>query len=379
MTPKNTLREVFSHLGADVSTINWNELGFHHFEPAQRLFDAMPPPCRAQADLVFRQIHLLACREGMDAINEATEMRHKGTHQFGPGSATNRYERAALVWMADQELFEQAVSLFGLRQLPWWRIKRNLPRRTIDFTDDMRQQFETRLEQFFMARQNRGEICTVELKEPGNGVYYFFAYPDDYPKSVLQHNDLRTLFSQTFRPTFEVVFAYNSKGGTLEICGKVSHTLKGELENLFIETILDSCSSPDEKKVYDLSVLKNPDFVPWTDPWDMVHVAIEAITVYEEKRHKNTFDFGYGDDFFEDISQRPHHVMALEAAQEVRKARFRFDFHAKKGREPISIRFEIGEPSRNTLGHHDLQYVRIINMYLERWGITHERTVARVA
>jgi hypothetical protein len=117
MTPKNTLREVFSHLGADVSTTRWSELGFHHFEPAQRLFDAMPPACRAQADLVFRQIHLLACREGMDAINEATEMRHKGTQQFGPGSATNRYERAALVWIRPQQQVTIVLSIF-IKELP---------------------------------------------------------------------------------------------------------------------------------------------------------------------------------------------------------------------------------------------------------------------
>ena len=378
MTPKNTLKEVFTRFGIDVSTIQWDELNFRNVEPLQVLFNSLAPECREQMDTILRSIHLLACRPGMDAINHAIDIRHQSTQQFGIGSAINLYERAALVWMADPELLDLAASLFELKGLPWWQVKRGLIKRKPVFTEDVRHQFEEQLEKLFMDRQNRGEVCTVEMQEFGNGVYYFFAYPDDYPKFVLQHDKARTLFSQTFRPTFEVVFAYDSIQGTLAICGKVPQTLKEQLEEIFIKTIFNTISQPKKRHVYDLSVLKTPNFVAYTDPWDMVHVTVEAITLYEESRHKYSIDFGK-DDIYEEIDQRKHHYMALEAAKNVRKARFRFDFHAKKGRPAVSITFEIGEPSRNTLNYYDYQYVRIINMYLERWGIAHEKSMARVA
>ena len=108
-------------------------------------------------------------------------------------------------------------------------------------------------------------------------VYYFTAYPDDYVKNVLQHDDSGTLIVKKTRATFEVVFAYNAAEGTLELHTKGGLTTKQELEEIFIRTVVGASSAKDSGSPYDLSVIKDERFSLSADSADGLTIYLRQI------------------------------------------------------------------------------------------------------
>jgi len=282
MMPVMMTRDFFLSLGADVTSLDWNTVNRNHIAPIETFFQSLSPFLQEHARAILCDIHKLACTDGMNAINEAIELAHRGPIFLGECAKANCYARAMLLWSIDRDIFQQALTIVQLTQLSWWRKKRHLPQLIPDFNETVKHQFESALETLFVKKQARGYVCTVDMLDMGNGVYYFFAYPDDYPKSALTHDDMRTLVPRTFQHTFEVVFAFDSKRGTLEICGKVSNKMKLQLEEIFIETVLATTHEDDDQRNYDLSVFKNPAFIPWTESSDQIQVSVLSLVFQDE-------------------------------------------------------------------------------------------------
>ena len=346
-TPCDAFKAFFAALGIEVPTNYWNHNRRQDVEFMDRFFKELPLKKRQSVNAILRDIHRLACAEGMDAINDAIEILHHEPLILGEIREVNDYARAMMTWVADREVFQKALLHHQLHKLSWWRKRRHLPKKTPDFTDSVQQKFERELENLFTNRQSRGYVCTIEMLDMGNGMYYFFAYPDDYPTAIRQHNESRILTPQTLLKTFEVVFAYDSQRGTLEVCGRVSALIKKQLEEIFMTTVLDTEAVEREERVYDLSVFKNVHFRGFTDRDDKAQFAVQALTFQEQDGMTHLINAGPGGDLYEQIHDRADLKKQITECRYIEEAKLRFVFFEKGDRPYTSVTFEIGVPSKN--------------------------------
>ena len=374
-TPCDAFKAFFAALGIEVPTHSWNYRRMQDVIFMDSFFKSLPLEQRQTTNAILRDIHRLACPEGMEAINEAIEILRHEPLVLGEIREVNDYARAMMTWVIDPDVFRQALTLLQLKQLTWWRKRRHLPKKTPIFTESVKQNFERELETLFTNRQSRGYVCTVEMLDMGNGMYYFFAHPDDYPTSILRHDESRELTPQILLKTFEVIFAYDSHRGTLEICGRVSILIKKQLEEIFIATVLESQACEREERVYDLSVLKNINFEPYTDRNDQVYAEIQAILFRDNQGFQCWFNAGQSNHLYEEIRSNPSKQQLLAEAVVIEEAKIRFQFFQKGDRQYTSVTFEIGVPSKNTIRNLPQELIDIINKHLERWGIEHHAKV----
>jgi hypothetical protein len=204
-------------------------------------------------------------------------------------------------------------------------------------------------------------------------VYHFIAYPDDYVRNFTHHNESGQLITRKTRPTFEVVYVYNSKLGTLELHTKGGDKTKTALEEIFIESVFGSV--PDfAEQTYDLSVFKQDGFVLTPDPRDNIVIQLKEITLEWEnirkitlkaEKHYDTLDWVRRSIEEEELpwhQARVHHVkiQILILQNEYRR----------RG----SMTFEIAVPNKNTLRNQDEARIELARKYLKKWGIENEST-----
>ena len=374
MIPNTMIRDFFASLGADISTLEWEKRKQRDSDPIWEFFCLLPTDLRNKAEDILRDVFKLACAEGMTAINDAVEMMHHEPVSLGEHKKANCYVRAMLTWFADTEVFEKAVTFVHVYRLNWWRKRRNLPCQTPEFSEAVRRKMEHTLENLFADKQGRGHVCTTEMLNTGNGMYYIFAYPDDYPKSAFAHDESRTLVPRIFQHTFEVVFAYDSKHGTLEICGKVSTKVKKQLEEIFIDIILNSRIERYEETVYHLDVVRDLAKFPVIDPEDRIRIMIkgfeimtpDGVTMYSSTTERQ----GHLLEFIE-TRINSYHEYYQDA--KVTFVKLCFEFLAKGDRKRGTTTFCIGAPNLNTLQNKDPERLELIKKYLIQWGIEHAK------
>jgi hypothetical protein len=163
--------------------------------------------------------------------------------------------------------------------------------------------------------------------------------------------------------TFEIIFAYDVKRGSLEICGRVSDSMKAELEDIFIATILDAENTERPKRSYDLSVLKNIPVELRTEIADAVHGAVQSILFIEQGGLHHLINAGNDGDLYEEIYNREDLKNLIANAVLIKEAKFRFTFFQKANRHYTTVTFDIGVPYKNTIRQLPDEFVKIINKY----------------
>lgn len=249
-----------------------------------------------------------------------------------------------------------------------------------DFSEATKRRLEHTLENLFSDRQGRGHVCTARMLDTGNGMYYVFAYPDDYPKSAFAHDESRALVPQTFRHTFEIAFAYDSKRGTLEICGKVSNKVKKQLEDIFIDIVLNSRIERYEETVYHLDVVRDLAKFPVIDPEDRIRIMLkgfEIMTPGGVTIHTSTTERqGH---LLEYIDTRINSYREYYQDAKVTFIKLCFEFLAKGNRKRGTTTFCIGAPNLNTLQNKDPERLELIRKYLIKWGIEHAKVTESIS
>ena len=374
MTPVTMIRDFFASLGADISTLEWDKLKQRNPDTIWEYFCLLPNELRNKAEDILRDVFKLACPDGMTAINDAVETLHHEPISLGEHKKANCYVRALLTWFADKEVFENAVTFVQIYQLTWWRKRKNLPQMIPDFSDAVKRKLEHTLENLFADRQGRGHVCTANMHDMGNGMYYIFAYPDDYPKSAFSHDESRTLVPKTFHHTFEIVFAYDSRRGTLEICGKVSNKVKKQLEEIFIDIVLNSKIERYEETVYHLDVVKDLTKFPVIDPEDRIRILIKGLEIM----YPNGFSIAAAattrqGNLVKHIEKHIDAYSECHVDTRVTHVKLCFEFLSKGNRKPGTTTFCIGAPNLITLQIKDTERLELIRKYLVQWGIEHAK------
>ena len=371
MSDKTQLRQFFTLFSKETDMIGWEDVNRRNILALEQFFDALPPPVRAQAEVILRNIHALACEEGMEALGDAAKTLHDDSSWNEMFHSTrNLYTKSLSAWLDYRDIFECAVQFFGIDSRTWWRKRIDLPKITPELDEDAIENLENEIEILLKTTQGRGYVCTVEMTARSNGVYYFFAHPDDYVRDSLVHDDDNNLVHQTIRQTFEIVFAYDSIEGSSELSARLPKRLREALEATFLKHVLGVEPAFEERRPFDLSMLLDPHFMPVTSSNDRVDVFINSITLdwntgytigYRAKGSHSIREF-----MFERIGDDLDNRRLI-----VRRARFRFVFHVASGRAK-TLTFEIGPPFACTLKNQNPEHVEIVHRYLKQWRIEHD-------
>jgi hypothetical protein len=374
MIEKSLLRSFFESFDADVNQVPWDKLKRNEIDVLLKLFDELSPDKRNQAEVVLRDVHALACENGVHALGEAADElladESWGTMYL---SDNNLYTKALSAWLTHREIFEHAIQFFAIDTLTWWRKRVGLPKRPPSFDDNVCLELEDELEQFFRVKQGRGFVCTVEMFARSNGTFYFFAYPDDYVQDVYVHDNDGVLVPHTTRHTFEIVFAYDSIDGTSDLSAKLSAKLREELESIFLKHLLKTTPSSNEKQPYDLSMLLNPEFTLHTQPDEHVYVHVVSLTLAWDNDKEITFTSKRSHSARELALDSVKLTMPLQSAV-VRKAKFRFEFWNPATNKSKTLTFEIGVPFLCTLKNQQPSLVEKALYYLKQWRIENVQT-----
>ena len=374
MTDKTVLRSFFNFFSADTADVPWDKLRRNDIDIVQKFFDELPQDKRNEAEIILRHAHALACERGMEALGEAAdELRADETWAGVYLSDKNLYTKALSAWITHREIFEHAIRYYEIDSLSWWRKRTDLPKTVPQFDEEIKEQLETGLEQFFKTKQGRGFVCTVEMTERANGVYYFFAYPDDFADDALVHDTEGNLVAKTIRKTFEIVFAYDSIEGTSDLSAKVSDKLRNELEALFLDRLFSVTPEENSKAPYNLAMMLNPDFTLQTRHEHHVKAQVVSLTlawadkdevVFISKKNRTAREMAMGSVKINQPIQKA----------EVKRVKFRFEFYNPETGKIKTLTFEVGTPNSCTLRNQQPELVEIIEYYLKQWRIEDEQS-----
>jgi hypothetical protein len=251
----------------------------------------------------------------------------------------------------------------------YFRKRAGIPVGSPPITESKLDELKSALQTFFVEKQARGNICSVEILERGNGQYSIWAYPDDHPIPYLEHDQNATLIPSMVTPVFEIIFDIDSVAGTLSVSAKLSKEIKEELEVLFIRTIYNIEPPQLNSPKYDIQKLKDQNFVLATDAEDFVTAEISRLNLeWHNILSLSSFTSKKDGDIFCTIN----HLLIKEKRSlvdaTVRQATIRFHFLQQQGRRAGVVCTEIS-PRNIVIRCKDSVRTEVMLKYIKKWGI----------
>ena len=253
-----------------------------------------------------------------------------------------------------------------------WRKRTGLPSVTPRITDESRRELASAISHCLRREEGRGRHCTVDYLRRRDGADLFVAYSDDYMHAMMVHDQQGRLKPCSYRPTFEIVYAYHQQLGTLELFARVMPRMKPILEDIFGQVILGTdLSQRGQRRPWDLNRLKDRYFCLETDPQDEVRASIcklrldvphyGRVTVEPNRRNQK--------DVFEVIEECLNDERVDWNDIEISLATFRFQFENRASRKPGTLTFDVSAPDHCTIKSRLPERVALTQKYLRRWRI----------
>ena len=379
MVPHSLLRRLFQTLEIDTQEIPWELIENRNDERFFKFFRELPPEQQDQLEGVCYDVFEMACDSGLNALCQTADDRHEsGWFSLSPEKTTT-YAKSLWSWLHYPAVFQKALELHKIEHLSLWRKRDGLPRLTPEWNHDVKKSLESALQAYLIAKQGRGQVCTVLMQNYREDIFHFIAYPDDYVRNFTHHNESGQLITRKTRPTFEIVYVYNSKEGTLELHARGGDKTKVALEDIFVGSIFGQV--PDfEERIYDLSVFKQNGFLLTPDPIDNIIIQLKEITLewkdirkvtLKAEMHENTLDW-----VRRSIEEKelPWHTAT------VGRVKIQILILPDEYRRRGSMTFEIAAPNKCTLRNQDAARIELARKYLKQWGVENESTnIRRVA
>lgn len=345
MVPNSMLRGFFDRHGVNTSEPLWKYVKERDIEPFLTIFNALPREKQIEFDGIFQEIYELACPSGFEALKKAAEYFSEKLWLVSFAKQPSLYVIAFWSRSAFPKMFAYALSLHKVQSLSWWRKREGLPQTPPEWNEEIKGNLEGALQDYFKGNQNRGEICTIETHYYGEGIHYYLAYLDDYTRKVHVHDHQKALVTKTTRPTFDVVFAYSSREGTLELHAKGSEKMKKELEEIFINQVIGETIELPLDAPYHLDALLSNRFALEADFEDGLSIRLDAIELYWEEHGSLCCKPNKNRNIFDVIAEGINYP--LEKAK-VLYAKFQFVFLSTESQRGGSMTFEIAAPNRCT-------------------------------
>ncbi len=386
--PKDVLRqisnellcELFGSLNADID-VPWDDLRETDVDRIYREWQDLPESACRSVEIVLHEVAEMADGdEGIRVIVE--EFNHQGQQdlleQFD--QYDSRHDKALWTYLNARDVWDMAV-LFAradsLARGRYWIKRGSMPVVEPNTSREAISALEAAVSHFFRERQSRGRYCQIDHYVRASGVYYFFAYLDDYADTYVALDDEGSFDRRPERRAFEVVFAYDAEHGTLEMYARGGKRVYVPLQELFSRLILGEELGPEtnDSHPYRLNGLINRDFEFPTDPDDgimAVRVRKLELTPVGRPRRGIVFkgDPGAG---YEDVYDMMEEYLKAEHLSrpefDVKRVGLQFTFDTSIEGLPRSMSFEISAPNSCNLKSKPEAARVLAEKYLREWGI----------
>ena len=377
MVPRPMLKTFFKKHQIDTTEIPWESLKNREIEPLLYMFHDLPRETQIELEGIFQEVFELACESGFETLRQAAEVFNEQHWLNGFEKNASLYAISLWAWSTYNPMFQFALARHHAKQLTWWRKREGLPKLKPLWNEERKEALESSLQNYFVGKQNRGDVCTVETQTFDEKTCYFYAYPDDYLRHYQQHDTEGNLRPKRVKPTFEVVFAYNSEEGTLEIHAKGGEKMKSELEEIFLETVIGQDREMFAGSPYDLSVIIQNGFTLASDPEDCVVIQLKELRL---KWNKWGSVQVRPDDNLELMDMLKNMTLGNDISltnASIEYAKFQFLFYSDKEEKGRSLTFEIVAPNRCTLKNRDKKRMELIRKYLRKWRIENDTVIEK--
>ena len=373
-TPYKALRWFLPRVVGELE-FDWKQLRACDVEDVLNAFERLPPERREEVEMTVREIVSLATIEGVAALNEAAKLCDVFYWETAFRAYSSTYLKAIYAWSSHRNVFETAKKIMQMDRPAYGRRRTGLPSGAAFFSEEKLALLQSAIQSFFLEKEGRGSVCTVEVFDRGNGKYNILAYPDDHEVPKLYHDERQTLQPRMDKSVFEILFAVDSVEGTLETAAKLSQSLRNDLETLFVRTMYGIEPPPAAGTIYDIDAMKSPHFSMPTDPVECVRVEVGMMSIKWDF-HKRTTVFGAerGDNIHESVAcYMSREELTLEKAK-LKRIRLRFYFGPHPNRRAGMVTAEIGALSSNCITNcKDSTKVDVIHKCFRAWGIARKR------
>ena len=373
MTPNDMLQQFFGRLGHTLSCIDWLRLKDRQVEPLLSAMRCLPREAQEQIESSLAAVFELACETGWQAILEAARQfgETEPARRFPPNACA--YSRAMWTWLNRPEVFEHALIMHEVEGLPRWRKRTGLPVLQPRITPATVRELGHAISNCLRREEGRGQNCSVEYYRRRDGADVFVAYPDDFVRTVMAHDEQGRLIPRSSQQTFEIVFAYQAEDGTLELFAKVAPLVKPKLECLFGQIILGADLGPKcHAQPFNLNRLKDRYFCLETDPNDCVSVSIKRMRLDVPLLGRLTVEpdsTGRGGDVYKVIDDCLNGETVSWDDVKISLATFHFRFEARPGRKVGTLKFDVAYPDRCSIKSTRPERIELTRNYLRRWRI----------
>lgn len=259
--PNALLARYFDSRGATLNNV-LIELQETDVEPMLEAFLMLPPEQQAELEAELQEVHALASEGGVAALVDEAEFHEDETFVYELAEVEGFHAKVMWAFIEKPAYWRGATMFLHADNVSasYWKKRNDLPKIPphVDVKDI--EALEVAISQLFI-REGRGKNCKVEPYRRHEREY-FFAYPEDFAQSGVEwvSDTLKTL---AHHPAFEIIFVYCEAEGSLDIYAPRNTRSVPALQKAFARTILKLETLADgsiDKRVYDLTAVKDPDF-----------------------------------------------------------------------------------------------------------------------
>ena len=364
------LREFFESMSVEFD-VEWKEMRETQIEPVFFTMQRLPDEVREPIDLILKEVHLIASSdEGiLQLIREGSGDGFAETlEQFD-----SRYDKAIWTFMNAPDTWDAASRFHEADSLSkrYWHASQ-CPTLEPDCSEEAVSRLRDLISAFFVEGQGRGHHCQVDHLRRSDGQDYFFVYLSNYVATYQTWSKENELVRRSQRHAFEVIFAYGRTTGVLNTFAQGGKAVREPILERFTTAILGQEIPPDKlgNVIYNLQVLKSPDFRFSTDPMDRVtHVAIQSMQLRANSHRSELIAITRNND-----SDQIHELIRdaldqgkvpLHAAEVVRAT---IKMQIATARRSRTLTFDLTESTSNLKSKPEAMRA-IAEKYLPRWGI----------
>ena len=232
-------------------------------EPVLAAFLMLSAEQQAEFEAEFQDVHALACEGGVAALVDESDFHGDDTFINDLAEIEGFHAKVMWAFLEKPAYWRGATMLLHADNVSasYWKKRNDLPKLPPQVDDVDIEALAAAVSELFI-REGRGKNCKVEPYRRHQREY-FFAYPEDFAQSGVEWvgNTLKTL---AHHPAFEIIFVYCQAEGSLDIYAPRNVKAVPALQKAFARTILKLETLADgsiDKRVYDLTPLKDQDFV----------------------------------------------------------------------------------------------------------------------
>lgn len=390
--PKRTLRQISNELLRELFVahgheldVPWDEISETNVADIFQRWQELAEPERRAIEILLRDIDEIASVDGVKAIVEEALRQGEESLTETIGQFDSRHDRAIWTYLHGRDVWNMAIR-FARADLSsrgrYWVKRNGLPAKEPDTTEATMTLFETSLAAFFSRKEARGAHCKIEHYVRASGVDYFFAYLDDYAGTVINFSNEGDFARTPERRAFEVVFAYDSEHGTLDMYAKGGKKVYVPLQEIFCSVILSEQIEEEGRdcQPYALNDLLSRDFHFPTDLDDgIVEVRVRRLrlSVKGSPRQRITLEADPSadvDDIYHMIESYLDSERLPSSIVNVSSVSLKLSFDHDDPDLPRSMSFDVSYPNSSNLKSKPEGLRELGEKYMKEWGIDRVET-----